>query len=141
VISNSGQNACLAPSSARSLLRDCKRSQTSFSGHKCIKTVWRPCSARTRCGSLSAPQDPLAVGVAASRPKWPLRCQGEDPHSKLAPYLEVSGSASVYEPIAMRVLWWSAYPIWGRGFELGGGVWYSVIVLNCRYNLFVGTKR
>ena len=61
VISNSGQNACVAPSSERSLLREFKRSQTSFSGHKCIKNVWRPNTARTRWGSLSAPPDPLAA--------------------------------------------------------------------------------
>ena len=61
MISNSGQNACLAPSSARSLLREFKRSQTLFSGHKCINNVWRPGSARTRWGSLSAPPDPLAA--------------------------------------------------------------------------------
>ena len=84
---NSGQNACLAPSSERSLLREFKRSQTSFSGHKCIKNVWRPGSARTRWESLSAPPDPLAVGVAASRPGWPLRGQGGDPQAKLAPLL------------------------------------------------------
>src|SRR5208282_3274139 len=57
-----------APSSARGLLRELKRFHTSFSGHKCIKNVYRPGSARTRWGSLSAPPDPLAVGVAASRP-------------------------------------------------------------------------
>ena len=34
--------------STRSLLRQFKYSQTSFSGHKCIKNVWRPGSARTR---------------------------------------------------------------------------------------------
>ena len=57
-------------SSARGLLREFKRFrfQTSFSGHKCIKNVWRPGSARTRWGSLSAPPDPLAANVAAS---WP----------------------------------------------------------------------
>ena len=49
-------------------LREFKRLQTSFSGNKCIKNVWRPGPARTRWGSLSAPPDPLAVGVAASRP-------------------------------------------------------------------------
>ena len=68
VISNSGQNACWAPSSARSLLKELKRSQTSFLGHKCIKNVWLPGSARTRWGSLSAPPDALAANVATSRP-------------------------------------------------------------------------
>ena len=43
---------------ARSLLREIKRSQTSFSGHECINNVWRPDSARTGWGSLSAPQTP-----------------------------------------------------------------------------------
>ena len=61
VTSNSGQNACWAPSSARNFLRELKRSQTSFSGYKCIKNVWPPGSARTRWGSLSAPPDPLAA--------------------------------------------------------------------------------
>ena len=51
----------VSPSSARSLLREFKRSQTSFSGHKCLKNIWRPGSARTRWGSLSAPPDPLAA--------------------------------------------------------------------------------
>ena len=62
VISNSGQNACLSQSSARSLLREFRRSQTSFSGRKCIKNIWPPGSARTRWGrNLSAPPDPLAA--------------------------------------------------------------------------------
>src|SRR5208282_2112063 len=65
-----------APSSARGLLRELKRFQTSFSGHKCIKNVWRPDSARTRWGSLSDPPEPLAVRVAASRPEWALRGHG-----------------------------------------------------------------
>ena len=75
VISNSGQNACLAPSSARILLRELKRSQTSFSGHKCIKNVWRPGSDWTRWGSLIAPPRPpsrtcgrFAARVGALRP-------------------------------------------------------------------------
>ena len=61
VISNSGQNACLAPISASSLFRELKRSQTSFSGHKCSKNVRRQGSARTLWGSLSAPPEPLAA--------------------------------------------------------------------------------
>src|SRR5208282_1021854 len=65
-----------APSSARELLRELKRFQTSFSGHKCIKNVWRPGSARTRWESLSDPPDPLAVRVAASQPGWALRGHG-----------------------------------------------------------------
>ena len=47
--------------STRSLLRQFKYSQTSFSGPKCIKNVWRPGSARTRWESLSAPPEPLAA--------------------------------------------------------------------------------
>src|SRR5208282_2977891 len=39
-----------------------------FSHHKITINVWRPGSARTRWGSLSAPQDPLAANVAALRP-------------------------------------------------------------------------
>ena len=49
-------------------------------------------------------------------------------------------SLPVYEPIAMRVLWGRAYPIWGRGFVLGGRLRYPVIVLHIRHNLFVGTE-
>ena len=44
-----------------SIEREFKGSQTSFPGHKCIKNVWRPGSARTRWGSLGAPPDPLAA--------------------------------------------------------------------------------
>ena len=47
---------------ASSLLRELKRSQTSFSGHKCIKNVWRPAGLRPDpLGELSAPRDPLAA--------------------------------------------------------------------------------
>ena len=42
-------------------MRELKRSHTSLSGHNCIKNVWRPGSARTRWGSLSAPPDSLAA--------------------------------------------------------------------------------
>ena len=42
--------------------------RTSFSDHKTTINVWRPGSARIRWGSLSAPPDPLAANVAASRP-------------------------------------------------------------------------
>jgi hypothetical protein len=38
-------------------------SGASFSAVKSPKNVWRPGSARTRWGSLSAPPDPLAVSV------------------------------------------------------------------------------
>ena len=33
-----------------------------------------------------------------------------------------------------------AHPIWGRGFVLGGRVWYPVIVLHIRYNWFAGNE-
>ena len=49
-------------------------------------------------------------------------------------------SLPVYEPIAKRVLWEGAHPIWGRGFVLGGRVWYPVIVLHIRYNWFAGNE-
>src|SRR5208282_3815689 len=53
-------------------------SHTSFSHHKITINVWRPGSARTCWGSLSAPPDSLAANVAASRPRggklFPSHC-------------------------------------------------------------------
>ena len=60
VISNSAQNACLAPSSARSLLREFKRSQTHFQATNASKTL----AAGLRpdpLGELKRSPDPLAA--------------------------------------------------------------------------------
>ena len=65
VIANSGQNACLAPSSARSLLRELADVIFRPQMHK------KPLAAGLRpypLGELKRSPDPLAVGVAASRP-------------------------------------------------------------------------
>ena len=48
-------------------------------------------------------------------------------------------SLSVYEPIAIRVLW-GTVPQLGEGVEQEGRVRYHVNVLHIRHNLFAGTE-
>ena len=48
-------------------------------------------------------------------------------------------SLSVYEPIAMRVIFFLGSPPFGEGIKLGGRVWHQVKVLHITHNLFVGT--
>jgi hypothetical protein len=55
-ISSSSQNACLAAGLRADLLRELRRLPDFTFNHKFTKHVWRPGSARTRWGSLSALQ-------------------------------------------------------------------------------------
>jgi hypothetical protein len=49
-------------------------------------------------------------------------------------------SLSVYEPIAIQILFrGDRPPIW-PGVELGGWVWYPVKLHHISYNLFAGTE-
>ena len=50
-------------------------------------------------------------------------------------------SLSIYEPIAMQILFGGGtVPEFEEGVELGGRVWYTMKVLRIRYNLLAGTE-